>query len=126
MEHSTDGSQQKQTKMAILLFLSFISFLVVIPTTLLIIYHYCKNKSHLNQNPTIFKTGFCYFLFTLLFCINYCCKLYQHMSGKVENEHIFMVSTYLFYNIHFILLICLLFGRIFYIFHETTYYLSKK
>eukprot|EP01084_Bolivina_argentea_P160279 279134_1 len=127
MAYSTDSSHHQNVKTIIVLILASISALVIIPTTLFIIYHYCKNKSHLKGKAAMFTTGFCYFLFTLLFCINYCFKLYGHIFvPNVESEHILSVTTYFFYGSHFILLIFLLFGRIFYIFHDTEYHLSNK
>eukprot|EP01084_Bolivina_argentea_P193916 332665_1 len=108
------------------LFLVGISIFWLIPATSIILYYYWKNKDKLNANPLMFKGGFCYFLFTPLFCINYCTNLlYESLSNSNELDTIFLLTGTFFNGAQLIWLIALLFGRIYFIFNETAYKVSN-
>lgn len=108
-----------------LISLVFISALILIPMNLVIIYYYYKNKSNLSAKTANFKTGLCYFVITLLFYINFCFRLLNECYGDISYGYIFVCTTALFYGLHFMLLIYLLFCRIYYVFNNTQYKLSK-
>eukprot|EP01084_Bolivina_argentea_P307974 532409_1 len=99
---------------------------IMIPITVFIMYHYCKNKAHLTSGTAMFRTGFCYFLFTLIFCINYCGRLLNECFGQYQYDYLFACSTAFLYGTHFVLLIYLLFCRLYYVFKPSAHKLSKS
>eukprot|EP01084_Bolivina_argentea_P021415 39798_1 len=107
------------------LLLMGISIFWLIPATSIILYYYCKNRNNINGQASMFKAGFCYFLSILLFCINYCINLsYECVSDTYNFDNIFLLTGTFFYGTHLILLIVLLFARVYFIFVETAYALS--
>merc|ERR1740123_699087 len=99
-----------------------ITIVIMIPLTLGIIFAYCKHREVLQ---TMFKTGLCYFIFTLLFYINFCLRLLNEIIGDVNYGIIFVCTTALFWSLHFSFLILMLFGRIYLVFDNTQYQVSN-
>merc|ERR1711933_375836 len=74
----------------------------------------------------MFGSGFAYFFITLLFCCNYSILLLNECFEFIEYDKILHIASSLMYGTHFILLIYLLFGRVWYIFKDTQYQLSLR
>ncbi len=99
--------------------------LVMIPLTIIIIYHYYKHKAQLTSKTAMFKIALFYFFVTLLFCINYCCRLLNECFGRLKYEYIFVCTTVFFYGLHFILLIYLLYSRLYYVLQKQNTYWDR-
>eukprot|EP01084_Bolivina_argentea_P208192 355054_1 len=126
MHMSEEARFQHHYGFYILLILVGLAALIMIPLTIFIMYRYYKHKAQLTSKTAMFKLGLFYFFVTLLFCINYCGRLLNECFGRFEYDYIFVCSTAFFYGLHFILLIYLLYSRLYYVFHDTAYHLSHK
>eukprot|EP01084_Bolivina_argentea_P140646 247207_1 len=121
-----DPARFKSSTIAIgiLCTLILVSMLIIIPFTLSIMYSYYKRQAHLTSRIAMFKTGFFYFITTILFCLNYCGMLFNDCFGCRNYDYIFVCTNAIFYGLHFVLLVYLLVTRIYFIFRDSAYRLS--
>ena len=116
------------THNAVVLILSITTSAIILPIMLIIMYSFIKMDRKLeDKNKTsMFKTTLFYFMTSILFYISYPLELINNCYAKDHKLHnLLILSVTSFYSLHVLLLILLLFTRLYFVFQSSSYRLSK-
>ena len=101
--------------------------IIMIIATIFITHSFIKmNRSLDKKKSSMFKTTVLYFISTILLYISLTIKLIYECYGTYRsNDSLTTLTIGVFYGLHFLLLILLLFTRLKHVFETSTYALSK-